>query len=405
MVLGSSGSRGRQGSVGSRIGFFLRAARGDHQWLLSAVLLMLVVVAGVLIDSARNLLGVSTTDALAANEIIHDAAWNADGNLAMFVAETAQGQQQRRWDGTSTTVIDVSPNEPWAIDWYVSGWMIGSADGWLGTCEGGCGSVSTRAAVWDGNASQVDRVTVITAASEAPILTLETTGAPEAMSGAQTGVRTVSGGTVSTATFPVVETHRLLDIELVSPVRAIAAGVDDALATPTQGTAGTVIVEVSEWHHGQPAGAAHTARSSGGRAHTVVAVSGGEDGRAIMAGVAGAHRVDARASMSPWSRATPTLQRPPSTRMGPCGSRSLPMALTSSRCSTLTVSCLSGGCSHPIRASSPPWRPQVGTRFFSMEMMDLAPSRHRCRSMSVSAACSPHSASTVSSSSSACPSS
>lgn len=289
MVFGSSGSRGKQGSFAERLAFWFRAVRGDHQYLLLGVLLALVIVGGVLIDSARTLQGVSTTGVLDANEQVMDIAWDADGDVALAIVERSDGTfRLTRWDGATASAL-ATADTPRSVDWHGAGWMIGGANGALSTCAAGCASaaaITDVGATWADNASSRNTVIGIAGVdADSAILLVEARVQLDNGTRSVTSVevRTLSNGAVSNATSLPTDSHRLRSIALVGDGRALGIGVDDAV-TPTLGVAGTVVVEIEGRAGGLPPTINPVMSSASGRPHTIIPADSG-DHIALVAGV------------------------------------------------------------------------------------------------------------------------
>lgn len=284
-------SAGAQEDAGflSRLSFFLKEVRHDHQWLLLVGFLALIGIGGYIIDSATLLPGYTTTSMLDGGESVIDVEWSDSGDFALVITEDSEGiSSLSKWEGGDLTLMSTGVEFPLAVEQVAGGFLVGGTHGYFVGCEGECDSFSEVSTIWADGMNEVSDIVGITSVNgdDGVLLTRPRFG-QETIE-----VRSFGEGVVTNASTPISPTHRITSTEMVLGGSVIAIGFDESVSNPTLGDAGEVFIEVTIMGESEPPRLDLIHYSGSGRPHTLLVPAEdtvGSDVIAIISGITHSH--------------------------------------------------------------------------------------------------------------------
>jgi len=249
-----------------KIGEYLQE-ESENQWFWFTAFVVTMLVGALWIQASLVLPGVSSVGILEEGEIMEAVEWDANGNSALVLVGLADEDPLRLFaDSTAGNRATFSAAETsnltaTSMCAYSDGWLIGGEDGLVGKYDGF--NFELIALDW-GNQTAADVIDIACTDNDSGWLI--------AGSGRESSVHTFYNGVVSEGTEPPTESTVMTSISQSSDGSlVIVSGYDTALATPTLGPQGEIVIR-AVGVLGQQPNLVTLHHGAGGQIHTVAFV-------------------------------------------------------------------------------------------------------------------------------------
>jgi hypothetical protein len=263
-----------------RLGEYLQE-ESENQWFWFSAFVVTMLVGAFWIQASLVLPGISSTGLLDEGETLEAVEWSADGESALVLVGWADTSPVRYFevsqDASATfRAADTGTLVPTALCAHPGGWLIGGEGGQVGSYDGT--TFELISLDW-GNQTPADVVDIACLDDGSGWLV---TG-----NSRQTSVHTFLGGVVSTGTSAPTDSTVMTSVSQ-SPdgSSVIVTGFDTALATPTLGPQGEIVIR-ADAVLGQKPNLVTLHHGAGGQIHTVAFVDSSTWGGEVDALLAG----------------------------------------------------------------------------------------------------------------------
>lgn len=253
----------------------------ENQWFWFSAFVVTMLVGAFWIEASLVLPGVSTAGLLDEGETLEAVEWGGDGASALVLVGRSDDPPVRFFEESNDNkatfrTADTLALNPTAMCAFSEGWLIGGEGGLVGRYDGS--SFELISLDW-GDETPADVIDI--ACNDGSSGWLVTGGAR------QTSVHTFYNGGVSAGTSPPTSTTVMTSVSQ-SPdgSSVIVTGYDTALATPTLGLQGEIVIR-ADGVLGQQPNLVTLHHGAGGPIHTVAFVDSSTWGGEVTALLAG----------------------------------------------------------------------------------------------------------------------
>ncbi len=253
----------------------------ENQWFWFSAFVVTMLVGAFWIEASLVLPGVSTAGLLDEGETLEAVEWSGDGSSALVLVGRADASPVRFFEQSNDNqatfrAADTSALKPTAMCAFSDGWLIGGEGGLVGRYDGS--SFELISLDW-GDETPADVIDIACIDDNSGWLV---TGGAR-----QTSVHTFYNGGISAGTSPPTSTTVMTSVSQ-SPdgSSVIVTGYDTALATPTLGLQGEIVIR-ADGVLGQQPNLVTLHHGAGGPIHTVAFVDSSTWGGQVTALLAG----------------------------------------------------------------------------------------------------------------------